>query len=347
LGVDGSAYAKAAIQEVLNHPWPNGSEIRLVSIIRTLDTYVPAVELFIDTRTGDALGRMFVAAKKQLEALAVDLGHYVANCKWSAEVRIGDIAEGLMGIAEEWEADLIVVGSHGRTGISKLLLGSVSEALVTNAPCPVLVVKRKNADDASETQTDYKRILVPLDDSYFSGVAMHWIAGRMWPPDAQFCLLHVANHDLRETKEEIHARHADHETAAQHKSAIHEAGMIALKARADYLGEKMGHHRFTCKVEDGKPSHAIVEMAEKWKADLIVMGSHGHTSKGLLKLGSTTAEVTSKAACSVEVVRVPHSLLPGHAGHQEHEHVDQHVQIMEDSPAQSDSRPHVPPGGLY
>jgi nucleotide-binding universal stress UspA family protein len=346
LAVDGSIYSKSAVQEVLNHPWPDHSEIRLVSVIRTLDTYVPAVELFVDTRSGGALGGLYTKAKKQLEIMAEDLKHYATNCTWSVDVRLGDIAEGLMTVAQEWEADLIVVGAHGRTGVAKLLLGSVSEALVTHAPCPVLVVKRKNADDPAEIKTDYKRVLVPLDDSYFSGVAMHWIAGRMWPDDAQFCLLHVANHDLVETREQVHARHADHETEAQHKSAIKAAGMFALKARAAYLGEKMGHHRFTCKVEEGKPSHVIVDVSAKWPADLIVMGSHGHESKALRILGSTTREVTAAAKCSVEVVRVPHSLIPGASGHPEHEHVDHHIQIM-DPPGSPDSKPHVPPGGLF
>lgn len=349
LGVDGSVYSQAAVQAVLNHPWPNGSEIHLVSIIRTLDTVIPAVEFFVDTRNGPKLGHLYADAKKQLEVMADDLGRILTNCKWTADVRLGDIAEGLMEIAEEWQADMIVVGSHGRTGMAKLLLGSVSQALVTHAPCPVLVIKHKHADDPKETEVDFKRVLVALDDSYFSGVAMHWIAGREWASDTQFALLHVANHDLKETREEIHARHAEHETAEQHQRAIHQASLFALQARAEWLGEKMGHHRFSCKVLDGKPSTAIVDMAEKWPADLIVMGSHGHESKALRILGSTTAEVTAKANCSVEVVRVPHSLLPGGSGLPSHEHTDPHIQIL-DNPnrdSRSDNRPHVPPPGIF
>ncbi|MBS2010936.1 MAG: universal stress protein [Cyanobacteria bacterium SZAS TMP-1] len=352
VGVDGSAHSKAAIQAVLNHPWPDGSEIRLISVIRTLDTVIPAAELFFDTRGGAALGDIYQEAKRQLEIMAADLGHIVKNCHWSADVRLGDIAEGLMVVAEEFLADLIVVGSHGRSGIARIFLGSVSEALVTHAPCPVMVIKHRENEDPAKAKADFKRILVALDDSYFSGVAMHWIAARQWAEGAQFCLLHVANHDLVETPEQTKARHGEHETPAQHKAAIHAAGMFALKARAKYLAERMGHERFTCKVVEGKPSAAIIDMSEKWDADLIVMGSHGHESKALLILGSTTREVTAQAQCSVEVVRVPHSLVHSghhHDHHKEEEHErerEEHTQIIDPAP-RPDSRPHVPPGGLF
>jgi len=349
VGVDGSVHSKAAIQAVLNHPWPQGSEIRLVSIIRTLDTVIPAAELFFDTRSGAALGDVYLEAKKQLEIMASDLGHILKTCTWTADVRLGDIAEGLMTVAEEWLADLIIVGSHGRTGLVGFILGSVSQALVTHSPCPVLVIKHKDVDNPKDAKSDFKRILVALDDSYFSGVAMHWLAAREWDEGAQFCLLHVANHDLIETPEQTKMRHGEHETPAQHQRAIHAAGLFALKARAQYLAERMGHDRFTCKVVDGKPSKAIVDMSEKWPADLIVMGSHGHTSKALLALGSTTREVTAHANCSVEVVRVPHSLVHGQAAHgheEERKHLDERVQIM-DPPLPRDSKPHIPPGGLF
>ncbi|MBU6451893.1 MAG: universal stress protein [Cyanobacteria bacterium REEB67] len=361
LGIDGSAWSQAAIQAVLDHPWPDGSEIRLVSVIRTLDTVIPAVELFFDTRSGAALGDLYVEAKRQLEIMAADLNLILTNCVFSADARVGDVAEGLMSVAETWQADLIVVGSHGKTGLAKLLLGSVSQALVTSAPCPVLVVKVKDHEQVKQKvkhqnkqdkgklvepdRSDFKRILVPIDDSYFSGVAMHWIAGRQWAEGAEFCLLHIANHDIDETAEEKHARHADHETAEQHRRAIHASGMYALEARAKYLADRMGHGRFTCRVVDGKPSHAIVEQANKWPADLIVMGSHGHQSKALLILGSTTREVTANALCSVEVVRVPHSLIPGHESHTLPEHEDQHIQII-DEPRKLDDKPHVQPTGM-
>ena len=58
-----------------------------------------------------------------------------------AEVREGYVTDTILEAAKEWPADLIVVGSHGRTGITRLLLGSVSEAVVSQAPCSVEIVK--------------------------------------------------------------------------------------------------------------------------------------------------------------------------------------------------------------
>jgi nucleotide-binding universal stress UspA family protein len=171
------------------------------------------------------------------------------------------------------------------------------------------------------------------------------VAGRKWADDVEINLLHVANHDIDETPEQRHARHGDHETAAQHKAAIRQASMYALEARAKYLGNRMGVSRFSCRVEEGKASTAIVEAARKLNADLIIMGSHGHAARALRVLGSTTSEVTAKAPCSVEVVRVPHSLLPGHEGHDAPEHMDTHVQIIDKAPRRDD-RPHVPPASF-
>jgi nucleotide-binding universal stress UspA family protein len=61
-------------------------------------------------------------------------------------VRQGDPRSAIVDEAEEWAADLIVVGSHGRTGIKRWLLGSVAQSLVSHAPCSVVVVRRKPTD---------------------------------------------------------------------------------------------------------------------------------------------------------------------------------------------------------
>jgi nucleotide-binding universal stress UspA family protein len=62
-------------------------------------------------------------------------------------MEVGDVATTICHIAEEVPADVIIVGSHGRTGLKRMLLGSVSEHVVRHAPCPVLVVHERPVDD--------------------------------------------------------------------------------------------------------------------------------------------------------------------------------------------------------
>ncbi len=68
--------------------------------------------------------------------------------------RIGDPADELLGLAEECNADLIVVGTHGRSGLERLLLGSVAERVVRNASCPVLVMRPKSTSESDTAAAD-------------------------------------------------------------------------------------------------------------------------------------------------------------------------------------------------
>jgi universal stress protein A len=77
-------------------------------------------------------------AKERLEKIASQLRNEV---KCEVIVRVGDPAQGIIGVATGAEADLIVMATHGRTGISHLVLGSVTERVVREAPCPVLTIR--------------------------------------------------------------------------------------------------------------------------------------------------------------------------------------------------------------
>jgi nucleotide-binding universal stress UspA family protein len=86
------------------------------------------------------------AAREQLDRLQVPHG----NVRAERRMAEGDAVEAILGMAQEVQADLLVMGTHGRTGLGRLLMGSVAEQVVRQAPCPVLTVKTPFPETAPE-----------------------------------------------------------------------------------------------------------------------------------------------------------------------------------------------------
>jgi nucleotide-binding universal stress UspA family protein len=137
LGVDSSTFSEAAIHHVREAPWPKGTSVMVISAVEPV---------FI--APGEALATQAIANYiEQQEAFHKHLADEAADRLRGAgldargTVKRGDPRIVLEETAKAEQADLVVVGSHGRSGIQRLLLGSVAAHVVTHAPCPVLVVK--------------------------------------------------------------------------------------------------------------------------------------------------------------------------------------------------------------
>ncbi len=140
LGFDDSTHAQAALQWLCGQPWGPGAGVVVVSAVRApitayAEAYAPAVgyppEVLADMTQHHE--ELCADAQAELERAGLAATHRVLQ---------GDPREVLVDVARAESADLIVVGSHGRTGLAKLLLGSVASHVVSHAPCSVLVVKR-------------------------------------------------------------------------------------------------------------------------------------------------------------------------------------------------------------
>jgi nucleotide-binding universal stress UspA family protein len=140
LAVDGSSQSQDAVDEVAKRPWPVNSTIRVLSVFRPYTP--PATEFVLAGATLDDMTRQQIAEADRLAAGAADAVK-AANLSTEAVVREGDPRSAIVDEADEWGADLIVVGSHGRTGIKRLLLGSVAQAVVGHAHCSIEVVRRR------------------------------------------------------------------------------------------------------------------------------------------------------------------------------------------------------------
>jgi nucleotide-binding universal stress UspA family protein len=191
--------------------------------------------------------------------------------------------------------DLIVIGTHGRTGISRVLLGSVAEMVVRHAPCPVLTVRLDN-DPAP-----FAHVLCPVDISRPAREAMNLAAELAQPGRRGITLLHVLERPVSFARKlpapDFH-RGLDARSAA-----LLDQWTTDLRAKMTVPVTQMT--RF------GQPAAQVLALLdEDHTFDLVVMGSHGHTGIARVLLGSVAEEVVGHARCPVLVT---HSGNPAHS----------------------------------
>jgi nucleotide-binding universal stress UspA family protein len=209
----------------------------------------------------------------------------------------GDPARQIEAVAEALPADLVVMGTHGRSGFQRLLLGSVTEKVLHRAPCPVLIVG--SADAVSPANPLFHRIVCAADLTQGSQAVLDTALSVAAESLARVTLLHVldglpalsVSGPFRPTVDlaEVQMRMAD-----QAREQLIEA---ARPAR-DFC-------QVSERVETGKAWQEIIRVAEDIEADLIVMGSRSQAGLDRLFLGSTVNQVVRQAPCPVLVVRGP------------------------------------------
>lgn len=146
LAIDGSAGSLAAVEELASRPVSSGSNIHIVSAIES--PFIPPPEGWALPES--YLNEMEKAAEEQAQS-AVDgavqriSAAHAKDAEITSAVIQGHAKEAILVEAERWGADLIVVGSHGYRGWQRFLLGSVSQAIASHAPCSVQIVRAREA----------------------------------------------------------------------------------------------------------------------------------------------------------------------------------------------------------
>ena len=147
LGTDGSEFSFKAAYSLANRPWPPGSQVRIISVQELLvPEAVAAASLQYSVYSEDSMDEVYKVSRKRAEnaveeASAILRFGHLAICDTRQDVPVGDPRTILLDEAKSWEADLIVLGSHGRHGFDHLLLGSVSESIAMHADCSVEVIR--------------------------------------------------------------------------------------------------------------------------------------------------------------------------------------------------------------
>lgn len=218
----------------------------------------------------------------------------------SAEVLLeeGDVVEATLDTAKRLSSDLVVMGTHGRKGFSRMLLGSVTEKLLRRSEVPVLSVGARAPGPHVDEGPTFRRILCPVDfsDSSLRGLEIaRGLAGR---PE-ELTVLHVV---------ELYLDAVAADAVAFDLAELEERHREQAEQKLEQIlpGElRKGVRLETAVLRSGGPYKEILRRVEENEHDLVVMGVFGRSAADMLFFGSTTNHVVRAAACPVLTVRSP------------------------------------------
>jgi nucleotide-binding universal stress UspA family protein len=281
VGYDESEASKAALKEASHRVKSRDGKLYLVHAV-FFDKEEFAILPGQMEKRFEAGTHVCLQAKKEI-AEQYDLDGSVESL-----VCEGEPADVLIDVAEGKKADLIALGTYGRRGLKRLLMGSVTSEVILNAPCDVLVVKRP----CSDCTGSYASILVPFDGSEYSGKAMTRAVEMARTEGAKLTVLYVIPR-YEEMVEFYRSESIRKSLRAEAEKVIAQARKISDAAKVEARTE----------IREGHASDEIVAAADANGNDLIAMGTYGWKGVSKAIMGSTTNRVISHANCPILVVK--------------------------------------------
>jgi nucleotide-binding universal stress UspA family protein len=199
-------------------------------------------------------------------------------------------AERIVAYAEDQDIDLVVMGTHGRRGVDRMLFGSVTEEVVRQAPCPTFTV-RTDAD--VEPSKAVGRILVPIDFSEAADAALQHGIEIAQTYGAEIDLLHVV-------EEPFYPPAYGPDVATFPTQDVMERVETQL---ADTAREEIGYEHVMVSARTGSPSSEILDYVDENEVDLVVMATHGRTGLDRVLLGSVAERVLRQSPTPVFIVK--------------------------------------------
>lgn len=288
--IDGSHCSKEAIATALTTRCPAGTELMVISAVDFLED-LPSLEGIKEKEIAEA--------EKLVHQTVQQLRETHPHAVVTGVVRDGYAYEEILATCKEWQPDLLMLGSHGRSGISFLLTGSISRAMLQEAPCAVRVIRARSEE---HTQSDINNVILALDDSEFSKIMVDHVLEFPWSEYTTFKCVNVVDKIHRGLLTEAEITPA--EVLSEHYNDMVAGSKAWLEVASQKLNNKFGKRVAKAEVLLGEPRQALLELAKSWPADLIIMGSHGRRGIERAILGSVSEAVAVHAPCSVEIIRI-------------------------------------------
>jgi len=304
IAYDGSEGADAALEDLKRAGLDDDTEAVVMSVAEVF--VPPPINEEIDTAfpmyVPDGVRRAHERAERKLEEAEELAQRAIAKIKllfpnWnvSRQVEADSPAWALIKKADDWHPDLIVMGARGHSLFGgRLILGSISQRVLYEARSSVRIGRGSYTNPQKPI-----RLLVAVDGSSDSSEAVEAVCKRHWPNGTEVALLTVVDTVIELTPDPAKPSETKWIEVADEDS------WNQVREHFEPLAERLrsaGLHADVL-VRRGNPADQILQEAQTWGADCIFVGAKGLRGIDRLLLGSISAAVSSRAHCSVEVVR--------------------------------------------
>jgi nucleotide-binding universal stress UspA family protein len=301
IAYDGSSCADAALADLRCAGLPRVAEALIMSVADVFLQPPLSQEVVFPTRVPVAVQQAWAQATRAVEeahslaqrAQAQVLTYFPA---WDvhAETCADSPAWAVIKQADTWQPDMVVVGSYGRSAMSRLLLGSVSQKVLTEVRCSVRVGRGRRQTDRTSV-----RLLIGVDGSSDAAAAVQAVAARDWPTGSVVRLVAVLDARMRT------ALASTHPLVEAWTAAGDTDEQSWVPKMVDAMAEPLRNRGLIVSsvIQEGNPKQVLLDEAEQWGADCLFVGARGLSRVERFLLGSVSAAVAARAYCSVEVVR--------------------------------------------
>lgn len=283
LATDGSEFSEGAAKEAISLAKNCSSKLFAVAVVETNQEFEALAPELVEKSENKT--------RELLEAVKAMASKEGVDCETIAH-RGENPYLFIVEEASKQKADMIIIGRRGRSGLKRLLMGSVTAKVVGHAPCNVLVVPKAS-------KFECRNILVATDGSSYSEAAVAQAIKMAKQCGSGLTIVEVVLSELLSSMDVDTGYTQEHvEIIAKEMFGMAEKNVQALQARAEKEGTKADGL-----TVEGRPFEAIIEAAHKTHADLIVVGSHGRTGLNRLLMGSVAERVIGSSECAVLVVK--------------------------------------------
>ena len=291
---DGTGFDREAIRVALRIAERSKAKIRLVRVLATGSFFGVAA-----ASEGTAVAAEVVRSEREkawaeLYALAAEC-RITAGVDVIADLHAGPVADVLEGYARRHEVDLIVISTHGRSGIARLSLGSVTDSLIRHTSIPVLVVKPPASYLNPELGDSFRRIVVPLDGSTLAEQILPRVMILATLEECEITLLHIAT-----------SRVGSPNQIVEPDTAWSENEISAAQEYLSRVAKKLRRSEALVRTDivvSENVAEAIGDFAGRQNADLIAIATHGRGGVARMLRGSVADAVMHSGKKSMLVFR--------------------------------------------